>query len=52
MQYEVIDDVTEEVMAVFEEEHLAWKWIKEQGDHAGRYDVLYAEVEEEYEDEC
>lgn len=41
MLFEVIDIYTNEVERQFNNENDAWGWIRSQGDHADRYDIIY-----------
>lgn len=52
-EWEVYDTYNEETMVAYVTEAECWSWIKNQGDHADRYDVRWnSGIEEELEDDC
>lgn len=51
-EWEVYDTYNEETMVAYVTEAECWRWIKNQSDHADRYDVRWnSGIEEEYDDE-
>lgn len=51
-EWEVYDTYNEETMVAYVTEAECWRWIKNQGDHADRYDVRWnSGIEEEYDED-